>query len=92
MVGVEWKVLGDCLKTVHLYGTFAGGTVVLQGSNEDTPTNWVTLKNYNETGISFNTAALETIAENPKYIRPALSGGAPTTDVTVVISFRHDYK
>jgi hypothetical protein len=86
--GAEWPVNEDFSMTVHVYGTFAGATVTLQGSNEDTPTNWVTLNNTQFQPIVQSGNSLECILENPRYIRPVHSGGLPTTDIHVVIVFR----
>lgn len=68
-------------KTVTATGTF-GGTVVIQGSNDGT--NWFTLTDQNAQSLSYTGAGGGLIAENPRYIRPAVTAGT-VTSVTVII-------
>lgn len=63
-------------------GTFgAGGTVVLQGSNDGA--SWFTLTDVQQAAISKTAAALEQVAECPLYIRPAVTAGDGTTSINV---------
>jgi hypothetical protein len=65
-------------KTVSITGTFgSGGTIVIEGSNDGT--NYFTLTDLQSTAISKTAAALEAIAENPRYIRPRVTAGDGTT-------------
>lgn len=67
-------------KTVAVTGTFgAGGTIVIEGSNDGT--NYFTLTDLQSTAISKTAAALEAIAECPRYIRPRVTAGDGTTSL-----------
>lgn len=75
--------LGDFADAcVQVDGTFgAGGTVVIQGSNDGT--NWFTLNDIQAATLSKTAAALEQIAEMPFYIRPSITAGDGTTAINV---------
>ena len=69
-------------KTVHMFGTFGGSTVVMRGSNEivAAPTSWLTLHDPTVAGlISLAEDGIKQILENPYQISPALTGGAGAT-------------
>lgn len=74
-------------KSVQVEGTFgAVATVVIQGTNEETPANWHTLVDPQGNALSFTAAGLEAVLENTRWIRPALvSGGDGSTDVDVIM-------
>ncbi len=85
-VGSWENIAGLADKTVHVFGEFDGGTLVLQGSNEDgTPTAPVTIVDPQGNGHSFTSNAMEVLLENPVQIRPSVSGGGGSTDLTVII-------
>lgn len=68
--------------TVQVTGTFgAGGTVVLQGSNDGT--NWETLNDKAPAAISLTAAGLVAVLETPVFIRPSVTAGDGTTALTV---------
>lgn len=67
-------------KSVHISGTFGGATLAIQGSNDGS--NWSALSSGlgaqgDLTGI--NSGRVVNVFENPKFIRPALTGGDGTT-------------
>lgn len=69
-------------KTVQIVGTFDSGTLTMQGSNDG-----VTAFNLTDpqgNSIAKSAAAGEIVTENPRYIRPVLSG-AGTDDVDVYV-------
>ena len=92
--GVEWETVGNTDvgqphemaawpdRTVHLFGTWGGATIVIQGSNDGT--NWQTLRDPGGTLLSFTADGLKGILENPRFIRPSSSGGTGT-DVDVIV-------
>jgi len=92
--GIKWETVGNADvgqahemaswpdRTVHLFGTWGGATIVLQGSNDGT--NWQTLRDPGGNNLSFTADGLKAILENPRYIRPSSSGGTGT-DVDVII-------
>lgn len=76
---LERSKLAD--KTVQIMGTLDGATVVLQGSMDgDT---WVTLTSDGTTEISG--VGMFWVWENPRYIRPSISGGGASSDVDVIL-------
>ncbi len=60
-------------KSVQVVGTFNGGTVVIEGSNDGT--NWVTLTDPQGNAISKTSAFIEQILEVTRYVRPRVSAG-----------------
>lgn len=75
-------------KSVQVKGTFgAGGTLLIEGSNDD-GTTWATLNDSRgeTTGaLSFTAADLRTILENCQLIRPRVSAGDGTTSLTCIV-------
>lgn len=83
--GKAISIPGAADRSVQLSGDFGGGTVVIQGSNEPTPTNWATLHDSAGDALSFTAAGLEVIVENTLWIRPlASSGSSQNVDVTIL--------
>lgn len=71
-------------KSVQVAGTFGtGGTVVLQGSNDNT--NWATLTDPQGSNLSFTAAGLKAVGPATLYVRPAVTGGDGTTSLTVTL-------
>jgi hypothetical protein len=69
-------------KTVQVFGTFGGGTVLIEGSN-DGGTTWVTLTDPQGNALSFTAAGAEKVQEITQLIRPRASVGVTT--ITVVL-------
>jgi hypothetical protein len=72
--------------TVHMYGTFGGGTLALQGSNDTAAgtSNWFTLSEPDGTLISgISSIDGAQILESPYQFRPVVTGGGGTTDLVV---------
>lgn len=65
-----------------------GGTVILEGSCEATPTNFFSLKDPQGNNLSFTAAGGELVSENVTHIRPRVSAGDGTTDITVILLMR----
>lgn len=73
--------------TVQVGGTFgAGGTIVFQGSNDGAT--WFTLNDVQASAISKTSAAIEQVAEAPRYVRPAVTAGDGTTNLTCTLYAR----
>lgn len=70
---------------MQVTGTFGGGTVKLQGSNEGST--WVDLKDLTGTAIGITTAGGVEFTASARYIRPLITGGSGD-DVDVYIIFR----
>lgn len=71
--------------TVHVYGTFGGATVVLQGGNA--AGQYVGLNDRQDLApISFATnPGIARTLENPKFVRPLVTGGTGSA-INVVIN------
>src|SRR3990172_8359626 len=82
----DWVDLGALSdKTMQVLGTFGvGGTLVIQGSN-DGGTTAATLTDEQGTALSFTAAGMKLILQNPEKIRPLVTGGDETTDLTVIV-------
>lgn len=73
-----WKL------TVQAVGTFgAGGTVVLEGSNDGVTTS--TLKDVNNASISMTDNTIQRLEGIPGFIRPRVSAGDGTTNLAIYI-------
>ena len=70
-------------RSVQIGGTFGGGTVTIEGSNDGTT--YFTLNDLQGSAISKTAAALEGVAEVVKWIRPKVTGGDGTTDIDVYL-------
>jgi hypothetical protein len=79
----ECPMFGD--KTATLSGTFGTSTVTLQGSNDGT--NWFTVNDFLDVA-AFNAAtaaAMKTLGNNPRYLRPVVAAGTGTgLNMTIV--------
>ena len=75
--------------TGQVSGTFGGGTVTWQGSNDNT--NWHPMTLKSGTGnMAFTSASVHTANENPAWIRPAVTGGTSVAiDCTLAIHARY---
>lgn len=84
LTGTDDGAPGDVVqypdKSVQLLGTFGGGTVLIEGSN-DGGTTWATC---NDAGtgaaLSFTAPGIKQILENPQRVRPRASVGVTTVD------------
>lgn len=70
-------------------GTFGGGTVTWQGSNDNT--NWHPMtQRGSTTGMAYTSAALHISQENPAWVRPAVTSGTGVAiDCTLAIHARY---
>ncbi len=79
---IEYPAHSD--RSVQVDGTFgAGGTVVIQGSNDGT--NWYTLNDPQGNALSFTSSKIEAVMEITQYIRPKVTAGDGTTSLTVTM-------
>lgn len=69
--------------SVQFSGTFTITTVVLEGSNDGTT--YYTIDDIEGTAISKTAAGQMEVRDRPKYIRPRISVGGVSTDVTAVM-------
>jgi hypothetical protein len=74
-------------RTVQIVGTFgAGGSVNFEGSNNGT--DWAVLTDPQGNPITKTAAAMEFVTETPRYVRPRVTGGDGTTDLSVILFAR----
>lgn len=79
-------------KTIQYWGTFAGASAYMKGSNDPTVPNdpdaaaWFDLTDLQGNALTKTSAAGEMIIENPRYIRPVVTGGDGTTAINVSIT------
>lgn len=81
---VEWSRLAD--RSVHVYGTWGGASVIMEGSNDGS--NFVTLDDLTGIAISKSANALFGILQIAAYIRPRVVGGDGTTSLTAILLSR----
>lgn len=75
-------------RSVQVTGTFAGGTVVIEGSNDGV--NFYTLTNPAGSNLSFTSNGLLQVTEACAYIRPHCT--ASVSSVTVTMCARRSYR
>jgi hypothetical protein len=80
-VGLPISLTDWADRSVQVDGTFGGGTVTVEGSNDGT--NWFTLRDPQGTSLSFTSAGLKQIMETTLFMRANLTSG---TTVTVNIT------
>lgn len=80
-------------RSFHIQGTFgAGGTVVIEGSNELVPTNYRTLNDPFGNALSIITAGVYELTQIALWMRVRVSAGDGTTAITVNACLgRHGY-
>lgn len=80
-VGAAWEHADYGDRTVQFDGTIgAGGSITLQGSNDGT--NWIALTDPQGNAITKTALpALEVVAENTRFVRPAVTAGDGTTSI-----------
>lgn len=72
--------------SIQVTGTFGGGTIIFEGSNDNT--NFVALDDVNGDPISFTSAGAAEFSTAMAYIRPRASVAGTSRDVDVIVSLR----
>lgn len=80
---IEWATFGD--RSVQVAGTFGGGTVTIEGSNDGS--NWATLADAQGNALTITTAKIEQILEATRYMRAAVTGGTGVS-LTITVFMR----
>jgi hypothetical protein len=76
-------------KTVQVYGTFgAGGKVILEGTCNLTSPVWAQMHDPQGNLLDFTSSTIRQVLENPLKIRPRVTTGDGTTNLTMVIICR----
>lgn len=87
-VGEPVSIAGAADRSVQIEGTFDSGTVIIEGSLEQVPTNFQTLTDPQGNAISKGAAALEAILENVTWVRPRMTGASGSADIDVTLLSR----
>jgi hypothetical protein len=87
IVAAEYPDLSD--KTVHVYGTFGGATVTIEGSNNG-GASFTGLNDPSSTAISITAEKMKQILENPQQIRPTFTGGGGTQSLSVAMLIKQN--
>lgn len=81
-VGLPIENTGSPDRSVTVSGTFGvGGTVTIEGSNDGT--NYFTLNDPQGNPLSFTSGRIEQILEVARYMRPKVTSGDGTTNISV---------
>lgn len=85
--GSALEMVGSADRSIQVTGTFgSGGNLRIQGSNDGT--NWNTLTDPQGNDINLTTSKIEQIMEVVRYMRPNVTAGDGTTNLTVSILVR----
>jgi len=88
--GSEVDAPDHTFKEIQVFGDFgAGGNVVIEGSL-DGGTTWATLNDVQGNALNVSAAKIERVQESTARIRPRVSAGDATTDLTVVMIIKLD--
>ncbi len=86
-VGNPLEMPGSADRSVQVSGTFGtGGNLRIQGSNDGS--NWNVLTDPNGEDLDIVESDIAQIMESVRYIRPNVTAGDGTTDLTVSILVR----
>jgi hypothetical protein len=77
---MAWPDKSIAVPTTAVFGT--GGTVIIEGSLDGGAT-WLPLNDPSSTALSFTTAKIRAVMENTLLIRPRVTAGDGTTNITV---------
>jgi hypothetical protein len=83
--GDPYECPGASDRSVQLGGTLgAGGVATIEGSNNGS--NWAALTDPQGNAIELNAiGAIEAVSELTRYVRPRITGGDGTTNLTVTL-------
>ncbi len=84
--GDNFVLPGYADRSVQVFGTFGGASVVFEGTNEDgVPTSYPTLSDPQGNGITMAAAGLKAVLEMTRVVRPRVVGGDGTTALTIIL-------
>ena len=85
--GSAVEIVRGADKSAQIAGTFGtGGTLKIQGSNDGT--NYVSLTDPQGNAIEKTAASIEQVSELTRYIRPNVTAGDATTNLSVTLILR----
>lgn len=81
----DWVNYSDrCFQVTGTFG--AGGSCTIQGSNDGT--NWAPLADPQGNALTFTSQKIEQALELPRFVRPVVTAGDGTTDLTVTLCMK----
>jgi len=84
---VQWVDFADrCVQVTGTFGT--GGSVSLEGSNTGNTNEFIVLSDPQGNALTITAARIEQVLELPRYVRPRVTAGDGTTNLTVTICMR----
>ena len=87
---IEWAAYAD--RSVQVLGTFgAGGSAQMEGSNTDGSLNFIPLTDPQGNALTFTSGRIEQLEELTKQVRPHVTAGDGTTNLTVVVLARRGF-
>lgn len=88
--GNKIQSTGYADRSVQIHGTFGGGSIIIEGSNDGL--NFYTLTDPQGNDLIINEAKIEQISEITRYIRPNVSGGSGGTSITITLLMRRGFR
>ena len=83
--GVAYQNIGAPDKTIHVFGDFGSGTLTFQGTNDPLKVDWAPLHDLAGAEIIVTTDTIAMIAENPRFVRPSLTGStSPSLNINLL--------
>lgn len=73
-------------RSVQITGVFAGASCVIEGSNDGV--NYATLTDPQGNALTLSSAKIEAVIELVRYLRPRVTGGDGTTNLTITMLMR----
>ncbi len=87
--GAPISIPGASDMTFQAFGTFgANGTIILEGTCKETATTFFQMRDGGDNVISFGSADGEMVAPIAVFIRPRVTNGDGTTDLTAILLAR----
>ena len=87
--GTPLNVPYNADKTVQVYGTFGvGGHCKIEGANDFESPVFDVLSDHRGDDLDLTEAKIALVAENPFWIRPNISAGDGTTDITIIVTVK----
>lgn len=81
----QWVDFADrCFQVAGTFG--ASGSCTIQGSNDGA--NWSALSDPQGSALTFTSQKIEQALELPRYVRPIVTAGDGTTNLTVTLVMR----
>lgn len=80
-------------KSIHVFGTFGGGTLTIQGSNQAASVSaFHTLNDANGNAMAFTTSVIEQVLENTRFIRPRVTTAGAALSLTAILLSRSELR